>query len=196
MKLKLLFLLPLLGLAVQGFSQEPVISITGGFNIAKWKFDEKIKANQSKLGILFGATVEIPVEDAFSAETGLQIGMFGTHLENNYEEATYKTTYLLLPMLGKYNFGHGISVHAGPEIGFLMGANSVLDGDHYNFKDEMKKTDLFLVLGGAYTLESGLSLGLRIHHGLTNVEDGASSTLHNRAVTIMASYPINNLIKS
>jgi hypothetical protein len=51
-----------------------------------------------------------------------------------------------------------------------------------------KKTDIFLVIGGEYTLENGLSLGLRIHHGLTNVEDGASTTIHNRAVTIMASY--------
>lgn len=195
MKLKLLFLLPFFGLAVQGYSQQPVISVTGGFNFAKWKFDEKIKANQSKLGILFGASVDIPVQDEFSAQTGLQIGMFGTHLENSFEEATYKTTYLLIPMLGKYHFGHGISAHAGPEIGFLMGANSVLDGDHYNFKDDMKKTDILLVLGGEYEFENGLSLGLRIHHGLTNVENYGNNTLHNRAVTVMASYPINNFIK-
>ena len=43
MKLKLLFLLPLFGLAVQGYSQEPVISVTGGFNFAKWVSPEENK---------------------------------------------------------------------------------------------------------------------------------------------------------
>jgi len=195
MKLKLLFLLPLLGLAVQGYSQQPVISATGGFNFSKWKLEEKSNSNKTKPGIMLGASVDFPVQDEIAVQTGLQIAMFGSKFKNKYEEATYKTTYLLLPLLGKYNFGHGISAHAGPEIGFLMGANSVLDGDHYNFKDEMKKTDIFLVIGGDYTLDNGLSLGLRIHHGLTNVEDGASTTIHNRAVSIMASYPINGLIK-
>jgi hypothetical protein len=195
MKLKLLKLLPFLFMAVQGFSQQTIISAIGGFNFAKWQFDEKIKSNHSKLGVLFGASVDIPVQDELSAETGLQIGMFGTHLKNDFEEATYKTTYLLIPILAKYHFDNGISVHAGPEMGFLMSANSVLDGDHYSFKDDMKKTDIFLVIGGAYTLENGLTLGLRLHHGLTNVEDYGSNTLHNRAVTVMASYPLNSLIQ-
>jgi hypothetical protein len=50
-------------------------------NFAKWKFDEKIKNNHSKPGILFGASVDIPVQDEFSAQTGLQIGMFGNTFE-------------------------------------------------------------------------------------------------------------------
>jgi len=195
MKLTLLFLLAFFGLAVQGNSQQPVINATGGFNMAKWRFDEKSNSNHAKAGILFGVSVDIPFREELSFETGLQYAMFGTRLKNDYEEATYKANYILLPMLARYHFSNGISLHAGPELGFLVSAKSVLDGDHYDFKDDMKSMDVFLVFGAGYTLKNELTLGLRIHHGLTNVEDGASTTIHNRSVSVIATYPIKNFIK-
>jgi hypothetical protein len=195
MKFKLLFVLPLVILGIQAYGQQAVWSATGGLNFGKWKFDHKSDYNHARTGILLGATVDIAVQDEWSVESGLQYAMFGTHLKKHYEEATYKANYLVIPMLARYTFPIGISVHAGPEIGCLVSAHSILDGDGYNFKDEMKSFDLFLAIGAMYTLENGLSVGFRIHRGLTNVEDGASTSIHNRGVSLIAAYPISNIMK-
>jgi len=194
MKFKLLFLLPLFGMSLNGYSQQPVISATGGLNFGKWKLDEKSSHNHSRPGIILGVAVELPVQEALSLQSGLQYAMFGSHFKYNNEESTYKTNYLLMPLLGKYKFQHGISVHAGPELGFLMSAKSNLDGDHYDFKDDMKAFDVFFVLGAEYTLNNGLSVGFRIHHGLTNVENGADTSIHNRGFSLMVTYPLNELL--
>ena len=195
MKFKLLFLLPLFGMNLNGYSQQPVISVAGGLNFGKWKLDEKSDHNHSRAGILLGVAVELPVQEALSLQSGLQYAMFGSNFKYNQEESTYKTNYLLMPLLGKYKFQNGISIHAGPELGFLMSAKSNLDGDHYDFRDEMKPFDIFLALGAEYTLKSGLSLGFRIHHGLTNVENGADTSIHNRGFSLMASYPLSELLQ-
>jgi hypothetical protein len=194
MNFKLLFLLPLIGMSLKGYSQQPVISLTGGLNFGKWKLDEKSNFNHSRVGILLGVAVELEVQEALSLQSGLQYTMFGTHFKYNNDESIYKTNYLLMPLLGKYKFENGISIHAGPEIGFLMSAKSVLDGDHYDFQDDMKPFDVFFALGAEYALKSGLSFGFRIHHGLTNVENGADTAIHNRGFSLMASYPLSELL--
>ena len=178
-------------------AQAPTLGVIGGFNFAKWKLGYKSTSfeNKARVGIFGGVNAEWMLKNEISMQTELLYAQFGSKFEDDGEYARYKTSYLLLPVLGKYNFRNGISLSFGPQLGLLMSAKSDIDGEKYNFKDEMKKTDFFLVFGAEYRLKNGLRLGFRVNHGLSNVENGASTSLHNRGFALTANYKLKSSFK-
>ncbi len=178
-------------------AQDPGVSVTGGFNIARWKLGYKSTSfeNKARLGLFGGVQAEFPFLRQITFQGEIMLAQFGANFKDGNEYAHYKTSYLLLPFLVKYHFDHGITVMAGPQIGLLLSAHSDIDGETRNFKEDMKKGDLFLVLGATYKLKSGLALGFRINHGLTNVEHGASTSLHNRGFMLTAEYRFRQSLK-
>lgn len=193
---KLFFILAFMLCAGYGQSQA-TFGVKGGLNFAKWKVVDASDSDKSdtRTGILLGINAEMPVTDMVTIQTELLYGMFGGSFNDFWDEEDYKVNYLLVPVLGKYNFSNGISVMAGPQLGYLVSAKWDIDGEKENFRDQMKKTDVFLVLGGEYNLRNGLSFGLRIQHGLTNVEDGASAEIYNRSVALTANYRLKGTLK-
>lgn len=193
---KLLFILAFMLCAGYGQSQA-TYGVKGGLNFSKWKVADGSDSDKSKTrsGILLGVNAEMPVADQVTIQTELLYGTFGGSFKDYFEYAHYKVNYLLVPVLGKYNFRNGISVMAGPQLGYLVSAKWDIDGEKENFRDQMKKTDVFLVVGGEYNLKNGLSFGLRIQHGLTNVENGASTDIYNRSVALTANYRLKGTLK-
>ena len=73
--------------------------------------------------------------------------------------------------MAKFYVADGISLEAGPQIGFLASAKADVDGESTDIKDLLKSTDFALNLGAGYKLDSGLNFGLRYSMGLTDVYD-------------------------
>lgn len=190
---KFLFVLAFLACASYGLSQEATFGVRAGLNFAKWNVDFGNDAKKARVGVLFGGNVEVPVKDNISVQADILFAMMGGKFNDAYETAVYKTSYLLLPVVGKYNFKNGISVVFGPQLGMLLSANYDIDGDEGNIKEAMKAMDLFLVLGAEYHLQQGIAVGIRFHHGIMNVENGASTNINNRSFSLEATYMLPNL---
>jgi len=195
MKLKFILLLSGLLFTISAFAQKPSYGIKLGFNTAKWGIGEPTVTfkNKFRVGLVSGVNVDLPVSGQVTLQSELLYSMFGSTFSKNSEYAKYKVNYLLLPVMAKYNLENGLSLLAGPQFGLLMSAKSNIDGDQYDFKDDMKKTDMFFVIGADYKLQNGIVLGFRYQHGLTNTETDADvNFIKNRAFSMTATYKLKH----
>lgn len=95
-------------------------------------------------------------------------------------------SYINLPLMGKYYVTKGFSVEAGPQIGYLIGA----DFEGTNVKDNYKKLDFGANIGVGYKLENGLNFGARYNLGLTNINNvnGISDKNRNGVLQVSIGY--------
>ncbi len=83
-----------------------------------------------------------------------------------------KLSCLNIPLTVQYYLKDKISIHAGPQFGFLLGANAKYQDITYDMKDQFHGFDLGLALGASYDFSIAgrdLNVTLRYIHGLTNI---------------------------
>lgn len=86
-------------------------------------------------------------------------------------------SYVDIPVLLKIKFLDIFSVHAGPQFGYLLAADSKFDGESTDVKDNFKDFDLGAAVGAEYEMPLGLSFGLRYSFSITSIgEDYESVT--------------------
>ena len=118
-----------------------------------------------------GAVAELPISDTFSVQPELQYSAQGSDYEEESFSGSVKANYLNVPVMAKFYVGHGFSVEAGPQVGFLMSAKDEYDGGDEDIKDFLKGTDFGVNFGVGYTLGSGLNFAARYNLGLSDVND-------------------------
>ncbi|MEQ8927532.1 MAG: porin family protein [Fulvivirga sp.] len=115
----------------------------------------------------------------FSDNLGLQPELLysAQGFEQDFSGSTFeaKINYLNVPLLVRYNINEMISLHAGPQLGFLLSAE---DEDGNEFDDNLKGTDLSFSIGGQVDLPAGFVGGVRYNLGLSDINDfdGASES--------------------
>ncbi len=168
--------------------------VKAGLNLANLTGD--IDNNKALTSFHVGAVAEFEISDEFSFQPELVYSAQGTHFKysedlggGNSIDVDYKTnlSYLNLPLMAKYEVSEGISLLAGPQIGFLMSAKS--DGN--DIKDSMKGIDFGVNLGAAYELESGMFFDLRYNIGLSNIADSNNVTIKNSVLSVSLGYKFN-----
>lgn len=78
-------------------------------------------------------------------------------------------SYVDIPILLKVKFLDIFSVHAGPQFGYLLAADSKFDGETSDVKDNFKDFDLGAAIGAEYEMPLGLSFGLRYTFSITSI---------------------------
>ena len=139
----------------------------------------------SGTGFLVGVYTAFALSDAIKIQPEL--------LYDNYnfkKESTSNLNYLSIPILGKYAFKNiGLSVLAGPQIGFLLSAK---DGS-MDIKNDFKSINIGLAVGAEYSLPAGFNVSARYNAGLSNIQksptDGSSTKLS--AFTIAVGYNLS-----
>jgi hypothetical protein len=111
-----------------------------------------------------GFTAEIEISDTFSIQPELLYSSQGFKQDIDDESDTAKVDYINLPVMAKFYVGNGFSLEAGPQIGFLVSAES--DGE--DVKEFLESTDFALNLGAGYKINSKMNIGLRYSMGLTD----------------------------
>jgi hypothetical protein len=88
--------------------------------------------------------------------------------------------------MGKYYVTKGLSLEAGPQIGFLLSAKN----DNTDVKNSFKTFDFGVNFGLGYKLENGLNFGARYNFGLSNINnlDDSSSKYKNGVFQIYVGY--------
>ncbi|MDB2463024.1 PorT family protein [Algibacter sp.] len=130
----------------------------------------------------FGIVAEMPINEKFSFQPELMYSIQGYSIG----EDIVALNYLNLPLLGKYYITKGLSLEAGPQIGFLLSAKD----EGTDVKDNFKTIDLGANLGLAYKLNNGLNFGARYNLGLSNINniDGVPDSYKNGVFQITVGY--------
>lgn len=134
-------------------------------------------APSARIGIHLGGFAQYGLSDQFLIQPEVVISTQGANDQDPEVEQNVKLTYLNLSGVAKYQIGNGISVFAGPQLGFLMDGEfeevDKVDGSQEFFAADAvyKSTDFSFSLGAGYTLESGIHIDLRYNLGLSNNND-------------------------
>ena len=166
-------------------------------NAQKIKFGAKVGINISNItgdntsslepvsAFNFGLVTEIPIAKKFSFQPELMLSGQGYSFKGS-DGNIVGLNYLNVPLMAKYYLTKGLSLEAGPQIGYLLSAKN----ESTNVKDTFKKVDLAANLGIGYKLENGLNFGARYNFGLSNINnlDNSSSKYRNEVFQVSVGY--------
>ena len=151
----------------------------GGLNFASVSGDNT-NGTDVVTSFNFGVVSEIPISDKFSFQPELMYSGQGYGLKDN----TIALSYLNIPLMGKYYLTKGLSVEAGPQIGFLFSAKN----DKTNIKDLYTTFDFGANFGLGYKLENGLNFSARYNLGLTDINNLDNSSNKNKNGVLQFSF--------
>lgn len=152
-------------------AQEIKFGAKGGLNFATISGDNT-KGIDVVTSFNFGVVSEIPISDKFSFQPELMYSGQGYSFNDN----TVALSYLNVPLMGKYYVTKGLSVEAGPQIGFLLAAKN----EKTDVKDSFNTVDFGVNFGLGYKLENGLNFGVRYNLGLTDINNVDNSSFKNK----------------
>ncbi len=143
----------------------------------------------TKTSVHFGGMAEIPITEMFAVQPELLYSGHGVKDESDDDEVI-RLNYITIPVLAKYYLVDGLSIHAGPQIGFLLSAEIEDNGETEDIKDGTKDVDAGFAFGAGYKMDSGLNFGLRYYLG-SDVNDSGDTVVKNRVFQISVGYFFN-----
>ncbi|QYJ68229.1 porin family protein [Flavobacterium litorale] len=166
MKKILLSAVAVIALGVTAQAQEIKFGVKAGLNIADLGGDAE--TNGSRTGLHIGGLAEFKLTETFSVQPELVYSMQGAKSDNGVGgEFDLNLDYINVPIMAKYYVMEGLSIEAGPQIGFLMGAE--FDGN--DVKDNYKSIDFGLGGGVAYDLPMGVFFQARYYAGMSSITE-------------------------
>ena len=180
---KLLLVAAIAVLAVSNINaQETKFGVKGGLNLANVSGDNT-KAFDPVTSFNLGLMSEISITDKFSFQPELMYSGQGYSFNS---DNVVELSYLNIPLMAKYYVAKGLSIEAGPQIGYLFSAKN----ESVDVKDSFKKIDFGANVGLGYKLENGLNFGVRYNLGLSNINNisGSSDKYKNGVLQASVGY--------
>lgn len=200
-------------------SQEVIFGAKAGVNFADITGDES-DSFDGRTSFFLGAVAEITISDKFSFQPELIYSEQGSDYKESFTESfegvTFTETaegeirlgYLNVPLMAKYYVYEGLSIEAGPQVGFLLSAKNEYDftltqtssegtfteteSGEDDIKDSVKSIDFGVNFGLGYKLENGLNFSARYNLGLTDANDDSDylgdSSYKNSVIQIGVGY--------
>jgi len=153
-----------------------------GVNFATVSGD--IEADKSaRTGLVAGAFLTVPVAPAVAFQPEVLYSMQGVKGKDGSDEFTAKIDEVQIPLLLRFgsNAGHLL---VGPSIGFITRAKIKFGSQEEDFKDDLKSTDIGIVVGAGVTVNRFLIEG-RYTAGMTNLNDGGSDDNKSRVFSVL-----------
>lgn len=167
-----------------GFSnlnaQEIQFGAKAGLNFANITGDNSAD-NDLVTAFHFGLVSEIPISEKFSFQPEIMYSGQGTSFGEN---TTMELQYLSIPLMGKYYVAKGLSLEAGPQIGFLLSAKA----EKVDFKDLYNSVDFSVNFGLGYKLDNGLNFGARYNLGLSDINKDSTFKNKNGVFQVSVGY--------
>ena len=195
-----------------------VFGLRGGLNLANVSEKDNDGSyneyNKNNIGFHIGGTVDFPISDVFSIETGLIFTTKGVKYElsefillGNMDIKAKTTLYYIdIPITPKFTFdlgGSELFVLAGPYIGIglfgkakaevtFMGETESDSEDVEWGSEGLNRLDYGLTLGAGLQF-TAISLGLYYNYGLANISSDSDNgwRSNNRVLNISLGYRFN-----
>lgn len=139
-----------------------------------------------KVGFHIGGLAELKLSEKFALQPELLFSSQGFKsnyydLDDRKVDYNVNLSYVNIPIMAKFFPIEGLSIEAGPQVGFLVSAKNELN-DYNNedlepgeseidTKDLYKSLDFGINIGASYEMESGLFFSARYNLGLSKVDD-------------------------
>lgn len=192
---KILLSLVAVVMVIAGANAQASFGVKAGANLANVGGD--VEENSMKIGLHIGGVATFKLSESFAFAPELLFSTQGYKMDGfefmgvSIPESKMNTTYLNIPLLAKIYLGESFNIHAGPTVGFLLGAKYKVGDESEDIKDGMKGLDFGLGFGLGYELESGLNFGARYNLGLANIadtEEGDDSKITNQVIQISVGF--------
>ncbi|MDI9256780.1 porin family protein [Flavobacterium sedimenticola] len=184
---KMLVMLTLLGFVYISQAQEVKWGIKAGYSVSNFKGDYDQIDYVS--GFHAGGLVKMGLNEKWGLQAELLYAMEGGQYDLAISEPPLsakiaeKVTlgYLNLPLMAQYKVAGGLTLEAGPQIGFLLsgkteynsevtiGEEIITDSGEIDIKDRLKTLSYGVNLGLGYEFKNNLFLQARYHLGLANI---------------------------
>ncbi len=169
----------------------------GGLNLANVTGDD-VEDNETKLCFGGGVFVNFPMNEVISMQPELLFMMKGTKLVA-FDDAGVRMSYIDIPVLAKFTVpmegAFAPCFFVGPYVGFNTSAESYVEDEEFDVKDQIKSTDYGLVFGGGFDYamgEGNLIFNARYALGLTTIDDtDADDDVKNTGIIFMVGYGFN-----
>ncbi|MCS4238371.1 hypothetical protein M2306_001516 [Myroides gitamensis] len=163
-------LLAIFAFSGAALAQTPDIKLgaKAGLNISNLSGADNTK---SKTGFHVGALAEIFLNEKFAIQPEILYSSQGAKAKGS-DGSKYDLDYINVPIMAKYYVMDGLSVQAGPQVGFVVKA----EVGGIDAKDDVNTVDFGLNLGAGYELPLGLFFDARYDLGLNKVNKEGKST--------------------
>ena len=153
-------------------AQDVHLGVKGGVNVSQLHFGGNV-SSESKVGLNLGVLAHIHTSSkTWAIQPELFYSMEGAK-NVNHSGVTYNLNYFNVPVLLQYMFDNGFRLEGGPQIGFLLSANTKGGGVTVDNKG-FKSTAFSIPLGIGYLTSSGWGLDARYVFGLSDISDTRS----------------------
>lgn len=151
-------------------AQDTHWGVKAGLNTALLTSDDD-NETEYRLGLHLGGLAHIHLTGKFALQPELMYSAQGGKRELAGQDAKTHLHYLNLPVLVQYMFQNGFRLQAGPQVGFMLKAQSQRGDVEVDVGDNFKAVDLSLPVGVSYLGKKGLGVDLRWAFGLSNIND-------------------------
>jgi hypothetical protein len=176
-------------------AQEVQFGAKAGVNFANLTGDD-VDNSDPITAFHVGAVAEIKINEKFSVQPELLYSAKGATSKDSEEGFSYEYAlnldYIDVPIMAKYYVTPGLSLEAGPQIGFLVAAEAEIEEGSVSLtddvKDQFKTVDFGLNFGLGYKLDNGINFDARYNLGLSNIADDDDADLKNSVFQISVGY--------
>jgi hypothetical protein len=160
-------------------AQEIKLGVKAGLNFSSISGNYTVKP-ETVTAFNFGVLAEIPITKKFSFQPEALFSGQGFAINKD----VVALNYLNIPLMGKYYVTKGLSLEAGPQIGFLLSAKQ----ESVNVKDSFRSLDYGVNVGVGYKLNNGLNFGVRYNAGLSDISKTTNFTNKNGVAQVSIGY--------
>lgn len=176
-----------LGFVFTSQAQEVQFGAKAGVNFADLNGDNTSDSDEMRTSFHVGGIAEIKFSEKFSLQPELMFSSQGYKMDFTFDgmqdiapdgtkgNLTSRLNYINLPVMAKYYIIKGLSLEAGPQLGFLVSAKDEIEFPdnslEFDVKDDYKKLDFGLNFGLGYKLDNGVFFNGRYNMGLTEIVD-------------------------
>jgi hypothetical protein len=164
-------------------AQSVNIGIKGGLNVYTLQDDNS--ASDRNVSFHAGLLAHIHLASHFALQPEVVYSVQGGEFKGLVDNPKLNLTYINVPLLFQYMFDNGCRLQAGPQVGFLVKAESQVNSTNSDVKNDYKNTDVGIVLGASYVHPpSGFGIDARYNYGFTPINATSTVNLYNRGFQV------------
>jgi hypothetical protein len=158
--------------------------IKGGLNVYNIN-NEDNTGYDSRVGFHFGVLGHVHLQPHFALQPELVYSSQGaTYTNGSGDVYYYHLDYINVPILFQYMFHNGLRLQAGPQLGILVSAKSILNNSSADLNDT-KPFDIALSVGASFVVPStGFGMDARYNLGLNNINKNGGPSSTNRGLQL------------
>ena len=158
--------------------------IKGGLNVYNIN-NEDNTGYDSRVGFHFGVLGHVHLKPHFALQPELVYSSQDAAYTNGSGDVYYyHLDYINVPILFQYMFHNGLRLQAGPQLGILVSAKSILDNSSADLNDT-KPFDVALSVGASFVIHStGFGMDARYNLGLNNINKNGGPSSTNRGLQL------------